>query len=62
MAKNIEVITKKLENRCYCCDESIRGKPILRKDCKTCNGTGIYTENHYIFVVGKIAIDGDTLK
>jgi len=30
--------------------------------CRTCNGTGIYKENHYIISDGKNAIDKDTLE
>ena len=61
MNKKLEVIKKLITSPCYCCS-SIGGKPIPQKDCKVCNGTGFYVENHYIFIHGKYAIDGDTLK
>ena len=30
--------------------------------CDVCNGSGIYKENHYIYINGKYAYDADTLK
>jgi hypothetical protein len=47
---------------CYCCSKGLYGKPIPRKQCPTCKGTGKFEEYHYIHILGKFAIDGDTLK
>jgi DnaJ-class molecular chaperone len=57
--KKGQVIKRVLKFPCYTC--STKGK-IDGKKCKTCNGTGIYKENHYIHIVNGIAIDGDSLK
>jgi len=60
--KKLEVIKKIIKTPCYCCSISQYGKTIPRKNCKTCNGTGIYKENYYIHIVGKYAFGGDTIK
>jgi len=59
--KKLKVIKKITKSSCYCCS-NIGGKPIPQKECKVCNGTGKYSESHYIFIYGKYAIDADTLK
>lgn len=46
-------IVKKVKCRCK-----------KKKGCRSCNGTGTFTESHYYFIdeKNKIAFDGDTLK
>jgi len=65
--KKLEVIKKIIKTPCYCCSISQYGKAIPRKNCKTCNGTGIYKENHYTLITTnskgqQFAIDADTIK
>jgi hypothetical protein len=52
--KKSSVIRKENSFKCGC-----HGK----KDCKMCNGTGIYKESHYYFIDHEkgIAIDSDNL-
>jgi DnaJ-class molecular chaperone len=67
MKKNLEVIKQITTSPCYCCNRSIKGKTIAKKNCKACNGTGFYIENHYLHIVtdkkgNKYCFDGDTVK
>ena len=66
MKKNnkFKIIRKPLKSKCYCCDGKgwVRDHEYPSITCKTCNGTGKYTENYYYFIVGKYCYDGDTLK
>jgi hypothetical protein len=50
--KKLKVIKKDVGVVCFCCSG---------KGCKKCN-KGKYEESHYIFIVGNLAIDADTLK
>jgi hypothetical protein len=59
--KTFKVITKTIKTPCYSCNEGLRGAARPRKDCKECNGTGIYKEKYYYFIDGKYAYDKDTL-
>ena len=61
MKKKLKVIKKIIKTSCYCCSP-VGGKPVPKKDCKTCNGTGQYKDKHYIHIIGNQAIDGDTIK
>ena len=66
MKNKLEVIKQKITSPCYCCTESQCGKARPRKGCLACKGTGIYKENHYIFITTnskgqQFAIDSDTL-
>jgi len=44
---------------CTCC---FRKGEKPSKSCKSCKGTGIYKDSHYIIIIGNFAIDMDTLK
>jgi len=55
MKKKLEVITKVNKSECYICKGS-------DKDCRACNGTGIYKDKTYFFIVNGYAYSGDTLK
>jgi hypothetical protein len=55
MEKNIEVIQTNKSKDCYC-------KGTLENKCKACQGTKKFLDPYYIFIVGKYAIGGDTLK
>jgi len=61
----LKVIKKNLIQPCWKCEGtgmmSVTPLRLIGK-CKVCNGTGNYKENHYIYLTGKYAIDGDTLK
>ena len=59
MKPKVEVIKKMLEAPCAC---SFRKGQTPDKNCKSCNGTGVYKDYHYIMVVGKVAYEMDTLK
>lgn len=50
--RKLEIIKKDVGVKCYSCGG---------KGCKKCH-KGKYEENHYIFITGNIAIDGDTIK
>lgn len=53
MSKKLEIIKKSITSPCYCCS-SIGGNPIPQKDCKVCNGTGVFVENYYYHIyIGK---------
>lgn len=57
--KKVKVIKKILKAPCACtCPDN--KKP--DKNCKSCNGSGIYRDYHYVLIVGKTAWDMDTLK
>jgi len=63
----MKVIKKVLKYPCYCCKRSIRGKTIERKLCKTCHGTGIFTDEIYYHIItdkngNKYCFDGDSVK
>jgi hypothetical protein len=65
--RKLEIIRKLATSPCYCCNKSIKGKTIPRKNCKICNGTGIYVENFYYHIIigkdgKKYCIEGDTIK
>lgn len=67
MKKNVkkpklEVIRIVEKQDCYCCNHSINGEKMPRKGCKACGGDGDYKETRYIFILGNIAFDGDTVK
>lgn len=55
MKKKLEVIEKINRKQYYFC----KGKD---KDCKICDGIGIYEDKIYIFIVNGYAYSGDTLK
>lgn len=58
MKPKIKVIKTIKKSPCACC---FRGeKP--DKTCKSCKGTGIYRDYHYVMIIGKVAYDMDTLK
>ncbi len=64
--KDTEVIKCETSNKkCYICDG--KGKIENKVPCKTCEGTGVFKDNHYIIVTedsegNKIAFSMDTLK
>ena len=61
----MEIIKWKLKNPCYVCNGTgfHPGKRVNKSVvCKTCHGTGKYSQNHYIHIVNGVAIDGDTIK
>jgi len=58
----MKIIKKELKYPCYCCRKSIRGKTKLRKKCKTCNGTGYFTDEIYYHIFDNQCISGDNLK
>jgi len=60
--KKLTVIKKIVHIPCYCCNEGLYGNAKPRKECKECNGSGKYKEYHYMYIVGNMAIDSDTLK
>jgi DnaJ-class molecular chaperone len=57
----LKIIKKVIKSPCYCCSV-IGGNPVPQKECKTCNGTGIYKENFYYHIINGQCIDGDTIK
>ena len=59
MKPKVKVIKKILKSPCTCVCPNNQ-KP--DKTCKSCEGTGIYKDYHYIMIVGKTAYDMDTLK
>lgn len=53
------------DKTCYICDGI--GKIENKVECKTCEGTGVFTDNHYIIITedvkgNKIAFNMDTIK
>jgi DnaJ-class molecular chaperone len=64
MSKNVEFIKQaSSDKKCYHCDGT--GK-IDNKECKCCESTGIFKDNHYIVVANngkqKIAFSVDGIK
>ena len=59
--KKLKVIKKVLESSCYCCS-NVGGKPFPQKECKVCNGTGIFKENYYYHIYKGMAFGCDTIK
>jgi len=55
MKKKLEVITKINRKQCYIC----KGED---KSCRACEGTGVYKDKTYFFIVNGYAYSGDTLK
>ena len=55
----VKIIKKILKSPCTCCFKKDE-KP--NKKCKSCQGTGIYKDSHYIMIIGKVAYDMDTVK
>ena len=69
---NVEFIPNHKQSMCWVCE----GKGIIEEKCerknlkmgtklsicKTCKGTGKFTETHYYLIVGKIAFGVDSLK
>ncbi len=52
----IEIIRQESsDKKCYIC----KGK---NKECKTCDGTGIFKDNHYILIANGMAFSMDTIK
>ena len=67
MKKNkTEVLLCETSNKkCYICDG--KGKIENKVECKTCEGTGVFKDNHYIIITedvkgNKIAFPMDTIK
>jgi len=63
----LKVIKKIFKYPCYCCRQSPRGKTVPRKLCKTCNGTGYFTDEIYYHIITgkddkKYAFEADTIK
>lgn len=59
MKTKVKVIKKIKDAVCGCCFRSGE-KP--SKKCKSCHGTGVYKDYHYVMIVGKVAWDMDTIK
>lgn len=65
--KKVEILKKTHNYPCRECDtKGVRGIPTPRKQCKRCNGTGIFKDHVYYFIWtdkngNKIAIDSDNL-
>jgi DnaJ-class molecular chaperone len=53
------VLKKILKAPCGCC---FRKGEKPNKNCPSCKGTGIYKDYHYVMIIGKTAIDMDTIK
>jgi len=75
MEKNkVEIIKCESSNKkCYICNGSGMTEKLLSENkaefmaCKTCDGTGIFKDNHYILITeddkgNKIAFPMDTIK
>lgn len=62
LKSNFKVLKKIVTTPCYSCNDGLRGSARPRKECKECGGTGKYKENHYYFINGKYAYDGETIK
>lgn len=65
--KKIEIIDKSNIMKCWTCngEGSIiinEAHPLVREQCKVCDGKGNYKESHFIIIdhKNKIAIDSDT--
>lgn len=56
MCKNYEIIRQESSDKnCYIC----KGKD---KECNTCDGTGIFKDNHYIIIHNGMAFQMDLIK
>jgi len=63
----LKIIKKVIKYPCYCCKKSIKGETVPRKNCRACDGTGLFKENFYYHIyIGKdgkkYCIDGDSVK
>ena len=59
MKPKVKVIKTIKKAPCACvCSNNQKPNP----KCKSCKGTGIYLDYHYIMIVGKVAYDMDTIK
>jgi len=56
-----KVIKKELKYSCYCCNPSIRGEIVIRKNCQVCNGSGFFKDEIYYHIANGICIDSDNL-
>ena len=63
----MKIIKKEFKYPCYCCKKSIRGKTVVKKTCKACNGSGYFTDEIYYHIItdkkgNQYCFDGDTSK
>jgi DnaJ-class molecular chaperone len=59
--KNSKIIKKVLEYPCYCCNKSIKGKTIPKKNCKACNGTGFFKDEINYIIYKEQAFETDNI-
>jgi len=59
MKPKVKIIKTIKKSPCACiCPDGRSANP----KCKSCKGTGIYRDYHYLLIVGKTCYDMDTIK